>query len=553
MSSAQLLPNVLQTWFTSNGTPLSGGQIFSYIAGTSTPQATYTDETAGTPNTNPVVLNSAGQASIWLRTDLSYKIVIEDSLNNVIATIDQINIVNPASIDKTKIAANIANQALYQNGDGSIGVGVDNVYISVNGSNELTLIPGAITADFLPSTSKLEVVYKNTRDYSDQGSIKQVPQYEWTTPTLLSGPTAAGTCNACKWSPNGEFLAIGISSSPYVVIYQVSALGNLGIMPLTKLANPGTLPLGAVNDLAWSPCGDFLACANTNTGTDSPSITIYQRSGNTFTKLSDPAVLPTTLANVVGGYRIAWSPNSDFLAMSYTNYGISGPIHLYNLIIYERSGTTFTCITSDGNGDSTITANAQGTHIGWSPDSYLFGAIDSSTTEMDLWSRADNVFTSITPPVLSSYAGNISSFAFSPDGNFLSVGLVVTPFVLNFQRSGTLGAAFTQLANPGTLPPGSVSMVTWSLNSEYLFCGDDSDTSPYMTVYKVTNPTTTPVFTVQTAPGTPPAGVVNAADWSQTKQYLAVGTSTTPYIQVYQSSSSLNGDSLLWSRGVPNV
>ena len=97
MSSAQLLPNVMQTWFNSNGFPLSGGQIFSYIAGTSTPQATYTDETAVTPNTNPVVLNSAGQAAVWLRTDLSYKIVVEDSLNNILSTTDNINIVNPGN------------------------------------------------------------------------------------------------------------------------------------------------------------------------------------------------------------------------------------------------------------------------------------------------------------------------------------------------------------------------------------------------------------------------------------------------------------------------
>ena len=42
------------------GRPLAGGKICTYAAGTTTPQATYTDSTAGTANDNPIILNSAG-------------------------------------------------------------------------------------------------------------------------------------------------------------------------------------------------------------------------------------------------------------------------------------------------------------------------------------------------------------------------------------------------------------------------------------------------------------------------------------------------------------
>ena len=48
-------------FFTDSGTPLSGGLLYTYAAGTTTPQTTYTSGTGVTPNSNPIVLNSAGR------------------------------------------------------------------------------------------------------------------------------------------------------------------------------------------------------------------------------------------------------------------------------------------------------------------------------------------------------------------------------------------------------------------------------------------------------------------------------------------------------------
>jgi hypothetical protein len=72
----------------SNGAPLAGGKIYTYTAGTTTPQATYTNAGAGTPNANPVVLDSAGYADIWITG--SYKIVVHDSADNLISSTDNI-------------------------------------------------------------------------------------------------------------------------------------------------------------------------------------------------------------------------------------------------------------------------------------------------------------------------------------------------------------------------------------------------------------------------------------------------------------------------------
>ena len=68
-------PNPEIQFLDAAGKPLAGGKLCTYAAGTSTPLATYTDSTAATPNTNPVVLNTAGRASVWVGPQL-YKFVL---------------------------------------------------------------------------------------------------------------------------------------------------------------------------------------------------------------------------------------------------------------------------------------------------------------------------------------------------------------------------------------------------------------------------------------------------------------------------------------------
>jgi hypothetical protein len=59
------LPNGKQQFVTILGTPLVGGKVYFYEPGTETPKTTYQDSALTIPNTNPVVLDSRGQAVIW--------------------------------------------------------------------------------------------------------------------------------------------------------------------------------------------------------------------------------------------------------------------------------------------------------------------------------------------------------------------------------------------------------------------------------------------------------------------------------------------------------
>lgn len=71
-----LSPLPIQKFFDNNGNPLNGGLLFTYVVGTSTKLATYTDATGVTPNSNPVVLDYRGEANVWLDQTLTYKFVL---------------------------------------------------------------------------------------------------------------------------------------------------------------------------------------------------------------------------------------------------------------------------------------------------------------------------------------------------------------------------------------------------------------------------------------------------------------------------------------------
>jgi hypothetical protein len=96
---------VAQQFFNNNGVPLAGGLLYTYAAGTSTPQTTYTSSSGNTAHTNPIILNSAGRVAsgeIWLTSNVTYKFVLKDSTDVLIATYDNISgIINSAILSNT--------------------------------------------------------------------------------------------------------------------------------------------------------------------------------------------------------------------------------------------------------------------------------------------------------------------------------------------------------------------------------------------------------------------------------------------------------------------
>lgn len=94
-------------FFTNNGKPLTGGKLYTYAAGTTTPATTYTSSSGSTPNSNPIVLDSAGRVSgeIWLTAGSAYKFVLKTSDDVLIGTYDNIAGVNDITAAFAALAA----------------------------------------------------------------------------------------------------------------------------------------------------------------------------------------------------------------------------------------------------------------------------------------------------------------------------------------------------------------------------------------------------------------------------------------------------------------
>jgi len=159
-AAAQFLDN--------SGNVLTGGKLYTYLAGTTTPAATYTSNTGVTNHTNPIILNAAGRVSdsgeIWLTEGISYKFILKDSNDVLIATYDNIVGINDFS-DLQNIVANFTgtgsqvNFSLLSNptNENSTQVYINGVYQQ---KNTYSVAGSVITfSEAPPFTSTIEVNY----------------------------------------------------------------------------------------------------------------------------------------------------------------------------------------------------------------------------------------------------------------------------------------------------------------------------------------------------------------------------------------------------------
>lgn len=86
-----------QQFLDSNGNPLAGGLLYSYLAGTTTPATTYTSNAGTVANTNPIVLGADGRVAsggVWLAYGTAYKFVLKTSVGVLVGTWDNITGLN---------------------------------------------------------------------------------------------------------------------------------------------------------------------------------------------------------------------------------------------------------------------------------------------------------------------------------------------------------------------------------------------------------------------------------------------------------------------------
>ena len=154
---------VAAQFFTNSGVILSGGKLYTYAAGTTTPAATFTSSSGNTNHTNPIILDSAGRVpggEIWLSAP-PYKFLLKDSNDVLIGTYDNISGIGAASYQVNNFTGT-GSQTIFTLSAASLGENFTFVYINGVYQNKNTYTVSGTTLTFStapPLTSLIEVMY----------------------------------------------------------------------------------------------------------------------------------------------------------------------------------------------------------------------------------------------------------------------------------------------------------------------------------------------------------------------------------------------------------
>jgi hypothetical protein len=147
-------------FFDDSGNPLTGGLLYSYAAGTTTPATTYTSNTGSVANPNPIILDSAGRPpnEVWLTNFNAYKFVLQNSAYVQIWTMDNISAIRSGGTQSYQTAT--AGQTVftglnYTTSNNSMQVFVNGLkkvitlqYIETN-STTITFLSGLTVGDIV--------------------------------------------------------------------------------------------------------------------------------------------------------------------------------------------------------------------------------------------------------------------------------------------------------------------------------------------------------------------------------------------------------------------
>lgn len=218
-----------------NGDPLTGGFVEVYLAGSSTPASTTSDQAGAVPNSWPIVLNTLGvneQGAVWLTGGAAYKFVVKNASGVVQRSGTQLD--NIRGINDTTLSVDqwIAYQAAP-------------TYVSANSFT----VPGDQTGTFQP---KRRVKTQNTGGFAYGTIISSAYVAPNTTVTLsnTSGALDSGLSQVSYGltsATDSSIRSAGVFSS-YAAIAVNTVLTAASVGGLITIGAPSlvvTLPLGS--------------------------------------------------------------------------------------------------------------------------------------------------------------------------------------------------------------------------------------------------------------------------------------------------------------------
>lgn len=281
-------------------------------------------------------------------------------------------------------------------------------------------------------------------------------------------------------SLDGKYMALGAPATT------VTTLQDDCIFKIYKFQN------GRWNRISYNPSLMNIAIGSLCISSDGTYIFAGGNIVNSISVLkntNDVYSVLTTLTTVSGNTirNVAISPDGNYVIIT----GNTSPF----VWVYERSGDTFTLI----NSPAPISMSGECYGISWSRDSqYLYISLKGSPF-MAVYNVVNGVFTKLNnPTILPSGTTQTGYFptnmTWSPDGNILGVFSNTAAPYASFYKLDKINNTLTKIANPSTLPPGSVWALAWTEDGKYaitsgashrpmLFRRESDDSFTYITQY----------------------------------------------------------------------
>lgn len=228
-----------------NGVVLSGGKLYTYDAGTTTPRATYTSASGAVANTNPIILDSAGRVAgeVWLTSNVNYKFVLKTSDDVTLWTNDDIAGVPPSSITSLRI-------------NGSTSGYVDLTTVPVAGANTITFPAATGTVLLDPNTAFTGTTTFETisatgdisgRNFSSSGSISLSGMVYSSGTSQFKIPVGTTSERAGGFNGNGSIsgTTLSISTVSTGALSVGSTISGTGVTAGTRITAFGTGTGGA--------------------------------------------------------------------------------------------------------------------------------------------------------------------------------------------------------------------------------------------------------------------------------------------------------------------
>ncbi len=283
-------PHFAQFFENDGVTPAAAGLLYTYAAGTTTPKATYTTAAGDIEHTNPIVLDSAGRAVIFISG--SYKYVLKDSDGNTIKETDNV----------TSFNATTAN--------------TEGFFQSFSGNAVTTAFT---TSDSLGSDEKALMVFSEL-EYSTNGTFAS--DTGWTKGTgwtIAAGvATATGAISTALEQSAGITL---IQGKQYLVQYTITRSAGTITPSLGGTAGTGRSASGTYSETIIAGSTQTISFGTSGFTGTVDNVSVRDLGGLTIRNVGDYTIDGTTLTFTKAP---ATGPNNIFVFAPYTLINAAG-------------------------------------------------------------------------------------------------------------------------------------------------------------------------------------------------------------------------------------